>query len=166
MITIMTALMTMRLIMSMTQVLFWEAVRRSLYGGSDDVRNEVQLILHVMSMEEDTSYVKLPLMHVSTLTLLNMTIPELDRADPPHLTEINECPWLGAELLSVTTRNSYQQRDRLHESYWNMYLEVYPEEAAEATATGSAVEAAAAVVLSLADAGGNEHDGTQAMFTD
>ena len=111
----------------MTQVLFWEAIRRSLLPEHELLTAKVRLVITVMTAAEDDASVRIRVMHPATARLPGMSMDELRRADPPLVTQINEVEWLGYELLSVLGRRHHEVRDRIVQAYRNEYERLFPQ---------------------------------------
>ena len=89
-----------------TQVLFFEAVRRTLLwaGVDEDKQKTVHLVVELVMEAERFPYVLYPLMSSETEALLRRSDDSwshLETAEPPAMKDIAEVPWLAYEVYTL-----------------------------------------------------------------
>ena len=126
-----------------TQIIFFEAVRRTLLwaGDDEDKQKTAHLVVELVMEAEKEPYVSYPLMSDETAALLSNSDDSwshLETAEPPAMKDIAEVPWLAYEVYTLVRPNGYVFYNKLKGHQTRIANELWPPpEPAEETADSS-----------------------------
>ena len=118
-----------------TQIILFEAVRRTLLLDWENEENEdrsksVMMVVDLLAIAEKEEHVKYPLMSKETSALLSRCVEDvwvhLQSAEPPNMKHIAEVPWLAYEVYGLIEPNHFQLYRKLKDHQHRMYEELWP----------------------------------------
>ena len=126
-----------------TQIIFFEAVRRTLLfaGDDEDELKTVMMAVELLMEAEREQHVQYPLMSKETSALLSCrdnAWEHLESAEPPAMKDIAEVPWLAYEVYGLIKPNASEVYRKLKDHQTRIANELWPPpEPAEETADSS-----------------------------
>ena len=109
------------------RIIFFQSVKHTLLRALEDEKlyKTVCMIVELLMLAENEPHVEMRLMSTETHWLLDLCRSTLETAEPPHMSQVADVPWLAAEVHGVVEPSSTTLRDKLMTRKLDLYTHFF-----------------------------------------